>query len=45
MNPTASAVAFARAVRLLKLVQQLDRPGQPRNRVALAKRVKRRAAP
>lgn len=31
MNPTAPAAAFARAVRLLKLAQSLDRPGQPRS--------------
>ena len=40
MDPTARSAAFAQAARLLALAQRLDRPGQPRGRVARAKRLK-----
>lgn len=40
LNPTATPAAFARAVRVLALVQRLDRPGMPRSWVSRAQRVK-----
>lgn len=42
LNPDATPAAFARAARVLKLAQGLERPGMPRVRVSRVNRRKKR---